>query len=503
MTKKPVFSPKDNTGMGLKVAVIAAILILTIAVYWQATAFGFQMYHDDEHYVTLNEHVTGGVTLDNVIWAFTSSHAANWHPLTWISHMVDCQLYGSNAGMHHLTNILLHLVNILLLFVLLTRLTGSFWRSAVVAALFALHPLHVESVAWVSERKDVLSAFFLLLSMLAYHRYVGSRRPFDYVLTASLFTVGLLAKPMLVTLPILLLVIDRWPLGRSESWGRLIREKIPLFALAIGSCVATYFAQNAGGAVQSLGAYSIGERILTAGVAFAAYIWKMFWPLRLAALYPHPVGGWPTWQLVTSGGFIVAMTALAVVIRRTKPYIASGWLWYIVSLIPVIGLVQVGEQAYADRYTYIPLIGVFVAIVWAVPEAWIQNRTKVLLPISAIILVTLSVLSFAQVKVWKDSETLFLHAMAAVPNNYLAEHELGMGYANDNRFAEAIPHIRKALELKPKWTVARFNLACALYVTGDPVAAKRELDRAVSDGFDLDIPGVKDWINTINSGAAK
>lgn len=500
MGKKQTARPPNN--WRLQGIVVVAIVLLTAAVYLQTLRFGFQYYHDDEVYVTNNQPVLDGLSASTLAWAFNVGYAANWHPLTWISHAADCQLFGNGASGHHATSVLLHIANVLLLLMLLKTMTGEFWKSAFVAALFAVHPLHVESVAWISERKDVLSTCFMLLTCLAYVRYTKAPRMGAFITVAVLYVLGLLAKPMLVTLPFILLMLDYWPLCRmkpGEIRQRII-EKLPLIALAVISSVFTFVAQQRGGAVQPLEAYSLSVRVTNALVAYGWYLIKMVWPAHLAALYPHPVGGWEAWKFIGSGIFLLCATIL--VVRSRRPYAIVGWLWFVVTLLPVIGLVQVGEQAYADRYSYIPLVGIFIILAWAIPDLLRDALPKLALAVAAsVIVASLAAAAYVQTRCWSDSVTLFEHAIRVVPNNYVAEHELGMGYARDTRYAEALPHMRKTVDLSPNWHLARFNLACVLYLNGDFQEAADELATAYKRGLDRHDPRVADFTQRIESAA--
>ena len=496
----------------------ACLAVLTLAIYWQTTGFEFTNF-DDDYYVTDNTHVTDGLTMDGVVWAFTSRHASNWHPLTWISHMLDCRSGDLEPGRHHLTSILLHAANAILLFLVLERLTGFRWRSAFVAALFAVHPLHVESVAWVAERKDVLSTFFWLLTMLAYARYAGSgvggqgpgagRRNtpsiWRYLLVVLLFALGLMSKPMLVSLPVVLLLLDYWPLGRlqvtgyrlqkqgaggrgpgargrgpgaggnsqfpipnSQLAGRLLLEKVPLFALALASCVVTFVVQRITGSVFSIDVYPIGVRLANAVVACVAYLIKMVWPVGLACFYPHPGRGLPVWQTVASGAALAAVTVLAVSLARRRPYVLVGWMWYLVTLIPVIGFVQVGRQAMADRYTYVPLIGVFVALTWAIGDLVAGSRRRVAVATAAAcaVLVALSAGSYLQVRYWRDSVALFSRAVSVTKDNGLAYYNLACALKASGDDEAARRHVRTALRLLPDDPRSRNSFGCDLLEQG-------------------------------------
>ncbi len=456
------------------------LVVATLAVYWQVLDNDFVNY-DDNEYVTENIHVQKGVTFDSLTWAFTSSHSDNWHPLTWISHMIDCQLYGLNARGHHLTSLLFHVANTLLLLLVLVRMTGSLWQSSFVAALFALHPLHVESVAWVAERKDVLSTFFMMLTVWAYILYVKKREVKRYLLVVLFFVLGLMSKPMLVTLPFILLMLDFWPLGRlcllhdtryvvtgqhtneRTDIFRLVLEKVPFFALAVGSSVVTFIVQERGGAMEALKTYSLQTRIVNAFVAYIEYIMSMIWPVKLAVLYPHPGNSLPLWKGVVAGVALVLITILVIRKARKIPYLAVGWLWYVVTLIPVIGIVQVGLQAMADRYTYITLIGLFVIIAWGAKDLlskWLY-RKMCLGTLAAILLPVLMVLTWKQVQNWENSITLFKHTLKHTSNNLVIHNNLGNAFDKQDRTEEAIEQYYQALRIMPDYEKAHYNLGIA------------------------------------------
>lgn len=436
---------------------------------------------DDDYYVTNNPLVRSGVTAESVKWAFTTTATNNWHPLTWISHMLDCQLYGQNPIGHHLTSVLFHVANVLLLFLVLWKLTGAPWRSAVVAALFAIHPLHVESVAWVSERKDVLSTFFWMLTVLAYIAYVRRGGLARYALVVILYALGLMAKPMLVSLPIVLLILDDWPLNRTAnltnptSWARLVVEKVPLFILAAASCIVTYGIHGAAPKLSRLGDVPLALRIDNALVSYAAYLGKMLWPAKLAALYPHPLGSLPLWQVIGSGLLLVLISTVAFLARKRRPYVLMGWLWYVVTLIPVIGLVQTGEQAMADRYTYIPLTGIFVIIVWGVFDLLgdgIEFRRRLALITAGVALfAALIVGTRIQVGYWRDSISLFGHTLDITRNNYVAHLNLGVALDRAGDTEGAKHHIEETLRLQPKHPRALYDYGLILSKSGDPEGA--------------------------------
>ena len=456
------------------------LVVVTLAVYWQVQDNDF-VHYDDGVYVTENTHVHKGVTFDGLTWAFTSSHASNWHPLTWISHMIDCQLYGLNPRGHHITSLLFHVANTLLLLLILVRMTGALWQSSFVAALFALHPLHVESVAWVAERKDVLSTFFMMLTVWAYILYVKKREVRRYLLVVLFFVLGLMSKPMLVTLPFILLMLDFWPLGRlchihetrnvvtdqhtDERLGifRLLWEKVPFFALTVVSSIVTFIVQERGGAMKVLNPYSLQTRIINAFVAYIEYIVNMIWPVELAVLYPHPGNSLPLWKGVVAGLALVLITILVIRKAREIPYLAVGWLWYVVTLIPVIGIVQVGSQAMADRYTYITLIGLFVIIAWSANDLlskWLRRKIW-LGTLAAIILPVLIVLTWKQVQYWENNITLYEYTLKHTSNNVIIHNNLGTALYKQDRTEEAVEHYLQALQLKPDHAKAHNNLGLA------------------------------------------
>jgi len=473
----------------LKVLFVSLCLIVAIIIaYAQVSNFDFVGY-DDQEYITENSHVQEGLTLDSIIWAFTSFHSANWHPLTWLSHMLDCELYGSNPMGHHWANVQFHIANTLLLFFIFFKMTGALWRSAFVAALFALHPLHVESVAWVSERKDVLSTFFGFLMIFAYHRYVKAPGLKNYLLIIILLSLGLMAKPMLVTFPFVLLLLDFWPLERFQykknknddlpqpegtiyygfkGFMRLVLEKIPLFIPVVISSILTFLAQQSSGAVKALGALSIITRTANALVSYVTYVLKTIWPINLAVFYPHPGDSLPVWQIFGAALLIATACIWAVQTSKKYPYIAVGLFWYLGTLVPVIGLVQVGEQAMADRYTYIPLIGLFIFIAWGVPDLlkkW-QYR-KIFLGLSAVVILSaLTIISLSQASHWKNGITLFENAVKVTENNYKAQNNLGTALGPVD-IDKAIYHYEESLKIKPNYVRALHNLGTALSERGN------------------------------------
>ncbi len=522
--------------------------------------------YDDPLYVTDNIHVKNGVTIGSIRWAFAIGYGSNWHPVTWMSHMLDIQLFGLKPRWHHLTNLLFHIANTLLLFFIFCRMTKSPWKSAFVAALFALHPLHVESVAWVSERKDVLSTFFWMLAMGAYVHYVEHRTEdgrqrtegaekrtgilrspfsvFRYLAVLIFFALGLMAKPMVVTLPFVLLLLDYWPLQRLEpkksaeqtsteasrhgagsgereqlsakkkkgesakmriaqglvkeakpadhecQWalvGPLVREKIPLLALAALSCIVTYIAQQKGGAVASIKAFSPGARIANAFVSYIAYIGKTIWPVNLAVYYPHP-GWWPLWKILGAVLLFIAVTISVIRTAKRFPYLTMGWLWFTGTLVPVIGIVQVGAQAMADRYTYVPLIGLFVMAAWGVPELlekWRPTRfptarKEALFASSGLVLLSLFIVTWTQVGYWRDNITLYDHALKVTNRNDKIHNNRGIAYGELGNLKQAISDYDRAIAIDPELALAYINRGAAYRQLGDQRRAISDFNRAIA-----------------------
>jgi Flp pilus assembly protein TadD len=452
-----------------------ALAVATIAVYGQVIGHQF-IYFDDDLYIWSNPMVAGGLTLKGITWAFTTFHAANWHPLTWLSHMLDSQVFGLNPGAHLFVNVLIHVTNTLLLFFFLKRVTGATWRSAAVAALFALHPLHVESVAWAAERKDTLSTFFGLLCLLAYARYVERPSWKKYTLVAVCLAFGLMAKPMLVSWPFVLLLLDYWPLRRLEwqptegikrfarDWLPLVREKLPLFCLVVASSVVTYIAQARGGAVGGLVNAPLSWRLANSLVSYAKYFLLTFWPVDLAVFYPASQQVTQAWQWVGALVLLGAITAAAFQNAKKRPYLIGGWLWFLGTLLPVIGLVRVGGQAMADRYTYIPSIGLFVALVFGIAElakAWRIWRAFIATA-AAVTILLLASLTALQVRRWRDSETLFGYVLSVTSDNRTVQSNLGSALVAQGKYAEAVPHLAEALRIQPNHLHALGNMGLAL-----------------------------------------
>ena len=423
--------------------------------------------YDDPRYVYENTTITGGLTIKGIAWAFTHVHSLNWHPLTTISHMLDCQLYGLKPGWHHFTNVLLHALAAILLFLALQQMTGALWRSAFVAAVFAIHPLRIESVAWIAERKDVLSGVFFMLTMLAYVYYVRVPQVRRYLVVVFLFACGLMSKPMLVTVPFVLLLLDYWPLARikDQFWKRVL-EKNPLIMLSAVSSIITFLVQK--GAVGQTDELPILERINNAVVSYVLYIRQMLWPTDLAVFYPHPENRLPLWEIVLCLVLLVCATAVVIALRKRRPYLITGWLWYLGMLVPVIGLVQVGWQGHADRYTYLPQIGLYIAMTWGVADLTaLYRHQRVTLGTAA--LVVIAALSFSariQTSYWRNSETLFRHALAVTTNNDVAENNLGIVFLRQGKVDEAISLLQAAVDLRPDNSPAHENLAKALLQNG-------------------------------------
>jgi protein O-mannosyl-transferase len=469
---KPI-EPVRERNRARELCVYLLLFLATFAVYGQVRHFDFVNF-DDPEYVTENNHVRAGLTWDGLSWACTSYDAENWFPLTWISHMADCQFFGLRSGWHHLTNVLLHALGSLLLFAALKRMTGALWRSAFVAFLFALHPLHVESVAWIAERKDVLCAFFWFLTLWCYARYAQQPGVRRYLLVVLGFSCGLMAKPMTVTLPFVLLLLDVWPLRRANRLA-ILWEKLPFFALAAGVSVVTYVAQQQGHAVQSLHALPAGLRVANALVTYIAYIARMFWPTKLAVFYPYS-HKLPGWYALAAGATLAGITAQALRWFRSCPYLAVGWFWYLGTLVPVIGLVQVGGQSSADRYTYLPTVGLAIMLSWGTADIlkrWPRARTMV--AVSALAACSACVvLTWIQLAYWANTESLFRHAVDVTSDNYIAHNNLADYYLSKLRNDEARTHVIEALRIQPNYAEAHVNLATIFRRTEKTVEAERE-----------------------------
>ena len=498
-------SPAQPSRRDLRWVIAGLLAVGTLLLYLHVAQHAF-LHFDDHHYVTENPWVRAGLTWPGLAWAFSTNHAANWHPLTWLSHMLDVELFGLSPGPHHVVNAVLHAANAALLFLALLRMTAAPGRSAFVAVLFAVHPLHVESVAWLAERKDVLSTFFGFLMLWAYARYAerpGARR---YAAVVVLFALSLLAKPMLVTAPFLLLLLDLWPLGRvaglsppasgphpQASWParRLVLEKLPLLALSAASCAVTLVAQGGSGAFAG-DALGLGARLGNAALSYLRYLEKTLLPTSLAAFYPHP-GAIPLWQSMGSAVVLVAVTALALRLLRTRPWVAVGWLWFLGTLVPVIGLVQVGAQAMADRYGYLPLVGLFVVVAWEAEALLGRLRSgRAALWVGAVAVVAvLGVTTWRQILHWTDHETLFRHALAVTADNPRAHEILSGELVRNGKVEEAFLHARETTRLQPRNARVWYNLGVLLREAGRLDEAREALQEALR----IDPGDGKAWAN--------
>jgi tetratricopeptide (TPR) repeat protein len=482
-------------GMRREALICLVLAVSILAVYWQVTDHEFIDY-DDNVYITENPHVQSGLTSKSVVWAFTTTRGGNWHPLTWLSHMIDYRLFGLNPRGHHLTSVFLHITNSILLFLALRWATSIIWPSAIVACLFAIHPLHVESVAWVAERKDLLSTFFWLLTMLAYINYTKGPKRRTYLLVLLPFTLGLAAKPMLVTLPFVLLLLDYWPLNRFQlgrDYGsmknksarfleprtkklppsRLIAEKLPMFMLSGIFAVIALWAQEKAGALSGLEIVPFKWRIANALVSYVSYMGKMIWPRDLAVFYPHPQNSLPTWQVGLAGLFLLIVSAVVVRLAARYKYGLVGWLWYLGTLVPVIGLVQVGEQAMADRYTYVPLIGLYIIIAWGLADLGEESRRRRTLLIVSVtsLLIVLALCSWQQARLWRNSICLFEHTLKVTTNNYVAHYTLGNALALQGNLAGAMAQYKEALRIRPDHAEVHNNFGNALALQGNLAGA--------------------------------
>jgi hypothetical protein len=456
-----------NTRQHFPIITWTGLVLLTISLYWVVGSYPFVAY-DDGFYILDNPKVTAGLSWAGLRWAVTTFHEANWHPLTWLSHQLDISLFGLWAGGHHLTNLAIHIANTLLLCHLLFRLTGNPWRSAFVAALFAIHPLHVESVVWVAERKDLLCSLFVMLTLHAYYRYTKGTRS-AYLLALAGLVAALLAKPMAVTVPFLLLLLDFWPLNRISTtpWRRLCVEKVPFLIIAIASSVVTIIAQCSGGALVSTQQADIPLRLANAVVSITRYLRRTVWPTDLAALYPFP-RSIPVGQIAFSIFLIMTLMLAAIAWRQSRPYLLFGMLWFLGMLVPVSGLIQVGQQGMADRYTYLPLIGVFIGVVWLVADlaAARQIRTSFLVATSLIVLAACWLGTSTQLSYWRSSEALFQRALAVTSRNYVMHLNLGNEYKNTGRLNEAINEYLIAVGIMPLNPAPHCYLADGLHAAG-------------------------------------
>jgi len=471
-------SPAKLTRSRLSALICFALAAVTLVAYWPVTHHAFTNI-DDDGYITSNAHVKAGLTWPGIVWAFQTGFTGNWHPLTWISHMMDCQLFGLNPAGHHLMNVLFHTANTLLLFLLLKNLTGAIWRSFFVAALFAWHPLHVESVAWAAERKDVLSAFFWMLALLAYARYAQNKSKAGYFLALFFFACGLMSKPMVVTLPFVLLLLDFWPLQRfnNSTVQRLLIEKIPFFALALAAIFVTYMTQKNANAVDD---FPLHFRVANALVSYVRYISKIFWPVDLALPYPL-THQWPIALVIFAVVFLIICSAIFILQAKRFPYLSVGWFWFFGTLVPAIGLVQVGVQSMADRYTYIPSIGIFILVVWGMNDLLNPQpqKIKIVTFAGSVTLAGCLICTSLQLRYWQDSIRLFLHSIQVTTDNYLAYNCLGNALEEVGRNDEALALYTESVRVEPNYAPGQFNLGMMLLEKGDSSGASNHLTAAV------------------------
>ena len=471
-----------------KLIVYLVLTVVTFAVFWQVNQYDF-VNLDDSLYVTGNFHIQSGITLDGFRWAYSTKHAGFWLPLVWLSFMADYQLFGLNAGGYHLTNLILHMISTLLLFWLFNRMTGTIWRSAFVATLFALHPLHVESVAWITERKDVLSAFFWMFTLCLYVYYTEKPLIRRYLLVLFSFVLALMSKPIVVTLPFVLFLLDYWPLGRwikdvspihNNSTVRLIGEKIPFIVLTVIYSIVTIGAQNKFGAIPSIEQLPFSVRIDNAMISYVAYLRKIFWPVDLAVFYPYEYT-FPLWEILFSCFILIVITIVIICAIKKKPFLFVGWFWYLGTLIPVIGLVQSGMQAMADRHTYLPSVGIAIMLAWGFPLLFPREniRKKILFPVGIAVLAILAVLTWQQCGYWKNSVALFSHAVQVTNDNFLAHNSLGLALFDEGKTEEAIHYYNQALRINPYYTEAYSNRGSAYVKLGQYQRAIEDYNDAI------------------------
>ena len=474
-------------------AICLLLAVATLALYSPAITHPFIFNYDDDIYVLNNTHVKAGLHWPTIRWALTSTENSNWHPLTWLSHAMDCQLYGLNPSGHHFTNILFHTLNVVLLFLLLMYATRKTGRSFLVAALFAIHPFNVESVAWIAERKNVLSTFFFLLTIGAYGWYALKPGLKRYLAVAALFVLGLASKAMVVTLPCVLLLLDFWPLRRIQGlatdentlpvpqmrFSRLVLEKLPLLALSAATSAVTMFAQRSGGAMRL--ALPISVRLENAIYAYAMYVWKAFWPAWLGLFYPHPGANLAMWRLALAALFLCSVSAVVWWQRNARPYLITGWLWFLGTLVPVIGLVQVGEQAIADRYAYVPLIGIFVMAVWGAADLadarQLSFRSRV--KVAAVVMAIFSLFTVDQLSYWRSAVDIWAHTVEVTKDNFQGEQNLGAALLATDQYEEALPHFIKAAKLRPTDPAAHLNLGGTLALSDHPREAIAQYEAAI------------------------
>lgn len=483
-----------------RIVVSFILIFLTIIAFFSIKNNDF-INLDDNIYITENEYIKDGLTLKNIKWAFTNTNTGHWHPLTWISHLIDIELFGLNPTGHHVVNLIFHIINSLLCFYVFNKATGKLLQSGFLGGLFAIHPLRVESVAWVAERKDVLFAFFLFLSILVYIKYKEKPNVKNYIFIIIFFAFSLLSKPMAVTLPFILILFDLWPLSQISLKERKkllnsIYEKLPLFFFSLLSSLITLKTHLKAGAISSFYSLPIQLRIENAIVSYTKYIFKMFWPTRLAVLYPHPIHI-PFFEFIAATLILFSITCLVFLLNNKKPYLIVGWLYYLGTLFPVIGIIQVGIQAMADRFTYIPLIGLFIMIVFGVSD--LVNRFKlnktIFISLGIFILLILAILSSMQVARWRDSITLFNHTLNVTSNNYIIHNNLGVSFMRQKKYNEAFINFKKAIEIKPNYADSIFNLGILSLIRGDDEEALRFFNLALK--YQPDNPTIHNLIGTI------
>jgi protein O-mannosyl-transferase len=463
-----------------KLIIYFVLAVVTFAVFWQVNQFDF-VNLDDDVYITDNSHIRSGIMPDGLHWAFCTTYAEFWHPLTWLSLIFDYQLYGLNAGGYHLTSLILHILSTLLLFRLFNRMTGTVWKSAFVAALFALHPLHVESVAWISERKDVLSTFFWMLTLSLYVYYTEKPAIIRYLLVLFSFALALMSKSMVVTLPLIIILLDYWPLGRFKSkkgnfllWQ--LREKTIFFVLSGFFVIITLIAQQ--NTAKTI--FPLGSRLANSAVSFVIYLEKTFWPYNLTVFYPFPEHI-PLWQVLGSILLIIMISAPVVLMAKRLPYLFTGWLWYIITILPVIGIIQVGNHAMADRYTYLPSVGIGVMLAWGLPLLFQSENSskKILLPVSITAIAIMAVLAWQQCGYWKNNISLYKHALLVTKNNELAHHNLATALSKEGKLHEAIDHYNEAIHINPYIAESYFNRGTAYHGIGQYQLAIDDLSKAI------------------------
>jgi tetratricopeptide (TPR) repeat protein len=479
-------TPAKRHAAGWQILLVSAALAVSILAAFEGVRHNEFVRYDDPEYITENPHIQSGLTAQTIKWAFTSGYAANWHPLTWLSHALDVQLFGMNPLGHHLHSLALHIATTILLFWVLQSMTGALWPSAFVAMVFGLHPLHVESVAWAAQRKDVLCVFFWMLTMAAYLSYARRGGALRYLLVVACFALGLMAEPVIVTLPVILVVLDFWPLGRMSkahadedaadvslakfrqaSLIRLIVEKVPLFVLALASAIVTFLVQQKGGTTADVD-FGLGFRISNAIVSMIGYLYKIVWPVGLAVVYPLPLDGWPAWKPMVGVIALALVSAFVVCSAKKRPWLLTGWVWYLVTLIPVIGLVQVGSQALADRYTYLPSVGILIMLSWAAAElsaGW-PHRAAIGAVLSGLVGAAMIIGTHTQVSYWKDSASLYAHALSVTRDNYIIERYLGTLLQNRGRLDEAEEHYRRSVRIHPGFTEGYLALGQMLETEG-------------------------------------